>query len=192
MPAEDDDRDLELMSRLAQSQDEKALAELFDRHGSSVYGLARSIVSDAQLAEEVLQDTFLRVARQAKGYRTGRMGALPWLLRVARNASIDVLRRRKHERKKVAEEALSFLPDERSVEALEGVSLEEFGAAVREALAALPDGPRKAIDLAYFAGLTHTEIAATLEVPLGTIKTRIRAGLSTLASALSGLEPELR
>ena len=85
------DRDYDLMTRLARGE-EAALETLFERHGAPVYGLARKVVSDAQLAEEVLQDAFLRVAREASRYRPSSAGALPWLLRVARNAAIDVLR----------------------------------------------------------------------------------------------------
>jgi RNA polymerase sigma-70 factor (ECF subfamily) len=177
------DRDFELMKRLARG-DDGALEQLFERHGSAVYGLARKIVSDEQLAEEVLQDTFLRVAREAKNYRPSTAGVLPWLMRVGRNAAIDVVRKRKRDRRAAAPEILDILADERVTSALDGVSLDELATEAKKALSELPDGPRRAIDLAYFAGLTQTEIADRLEVPLGTAKTWVRTGLLALREKL--------
>jgi RNA polymerase sigma-70 factor (ECF subfamily) len=179
-----EDRDYEAMTKLARG-DEAALQQLFERHGSAVYGLARRIVSDSQLAEEVLQDAFMRVAREAKNYRPGSAGVLPWLLRVARNAAIDVVRKRKRDRKATDPEMLEVVADERVTGALDGVALEEFSVAVKKALSELPDGPRKALDLAYFAGLSQSEIASKLKVPLGTAKTWVRSGLMTLRERLA-------
>lgn len=171
------------MLKLAEG-DESALSELFERHGSSVYGLARKVVSDAQLAEEVLQDAFLRVAREARSYRPSSAGVLPWLLRIARNAAIDVLRKRKRVKRSAGDDMLEAVADGRVTAALDGVALGEFSSEVRKALAELPEGPRKAIDLAYFAGLTQTEIAQKMGVPLGTAKTWVRSGLMSLRDRL--------
>jgi RNA polymerase sigma-70 factor (ECF subfamily) len=182
----DDDRDFDVMIRLSQ-KDEGALQELFDRHGGAVFGLARRIVNDTQLAEEVLQDTFLRVTRDAASYRTSSTGALPWLLRIARNAAIDIVRRRRRDKGAADPKVLDLVADTRTNEALEGVVLGEFAVAVRNALAELPDGPRKALDLAYFAGLTQTEIAERLKVPLGTAKTWVRNGLQSLRERLGNV-----
>jgi RNA polymerase sigma-70 factor (ECF subfamily) len=179
----DVDRDLETMTRIGRGE-EAALEQLFERHGPAVFGLARRILDDQQLAEEVLQDAFLRVARDAKSYRSTSAGVLPWLMRIARNGAIDVLRRRKRDRKAAAPEVLSFVPDERAASALDGVQLEEFSGEARKALAELPDGPRRALELAYFGGLTQTEIAEKLSVPLGTAKTWVRSGLITLRDRL--------
>jgi len=178
-----EDQDLELMQRLAKG-DEGALVALFERHGSAVYGLARKVVSDAQLAEEVLQDAFLRVAREAHAYRPSSAGVLPWLLRIARNAAIDVLRKRKRDRRAAGDEMLEAVADARVPGALDGVALDEFSSEVKKALAELPDGPRKALDLAYFAGLTQSEIAQKLGIPLGTAKTWVRNGLMSLRERL--------
>ncbi len=171
------------MQRLAQG-DESALSELFERHGSSVYGLARKVVSDAQLAEEVLQDAFLRVAREARAYRPSTAGVLPWLLRIARNAAIDIVRKRKRDKRAAGDDMLEAVADVRVSGALDGVALEEFSSEVKKALAELPDGPRKALDLAYFAGLTQSEIAVKLGIPLGTAKTWVRSGLLSLRDRL--------
>jgi RNA polymerase sigma-70 factor (ECF subfamily) len=181
--ATEKDKDFEVMTRLA-TGDEAALEELFDRHGSPVYGLARKIVSDAQLAEEVLQDAFLRVAREARAYRPSTAGVLPWLLRITRNAAIDIVRKRKRDRRAAGPEILESVADERTQGPLDGVALEEFSVEVKKALEELPDGPRKALDLAYFAGLTQSEIAATMNVPLGTAKTWVRSGLQSLREKL--------
>jgi len=180
----EEDRDYEAMTKLARG-DEVALQQLFERHGGAVYGLARRIVSDAQLAEEVLQDAFLRVSREAKNYRPSSAGVLPWLLRIARNAAIDVLRKRKRDRRSTDPELLDIVADERVTGALDGVALKEFSVEVKKALAELPDGPRKALDLAYFSGLSQSEIASRLKVPLGTAKTWVRSGLTTLRERLA-------
>ena len=164
--------------------DEAALSALFERHGPAVFGLARRVVGDEQLAEEVLEDAFIRVARESASYRSSPAGALPWLLRIARNGAIDVLRKRKRQRVTADPELLPLLADEREGPELEGADLEEFSAAVRAALAELPEGPRKALDLAYFSGLTQSEIAARLSVPLGTAKTWVRSGLQALRGRL--------
>lgn len=171
------------MQRLA-TGDETALSALFERHGSAVYGLARKVVSDAQLAEEVLQDAFLRVAREAHAYRPSTAGVLPWLLRIARNAAIDVLRKRKRDRKARGDDMLEAVADARVPDALDGVGLEEFAVEVKQALATLPEGPRKAVDLAYYSGLTQSEIAQKLGIPLGTAKTWVRTGLNSLRDKL--------
>jgi len=171
------------MQRLAQGE-ETALAKLFERHGDAVYGLARKIVSDVQLAEEVLQDAFLRVSREARAYKPSSAGVLPWLMRITRNASIDVIRKRKRDRRAAGDDILDAVADARIPGALDGVALDEFSVEVKKALAELPEGPRKAIDLAYFAGLTQSEIAQKLEIPLGTAKTWVRNGLMSLRDRL--------
>ena len=178
-----EDKDLDLMQRLAQG-DESALSELFERHGSAVYGLAKKVVNDAQLAEEVLQDAFLRVARESKAYRPSTAGVLPWLLRIARNAAIDILRKRKRDKRAAGEDLLEAVADMRVPAALDGVALGEFSEEVKKALSELPDGPRKALDLAYFSGLTQSEIAQKLGIPLGTAKTWVRSGLLSLRDRL--------
>src|SRR5206468_9486405 len=120
----------------------------------AVYGLARKIVLDAQLAEEVLQDAFLRLARESRHYRPSTAGALPWLLRIARNAAIDIVRKRQRDRRAGDPELLDVVADERVAGAFDGAALSELSTEIKKALGELPDGPRKALDLAYFAGLT--------------------------------------
>lgn len=184
------DGDQAAMTRIAEG-DEGALVELFERHGPSVYGIARRIVGDAQLAEEVLQDSFLRLARESASYRPSPAGVTPWLFRIARNAAIDAVRRRKRERRSVVgAEHLEAVVDAKTSGALDEAALGEFGKQVRAALDELPQGPRRALDLAYYSGLTHTEIAERLEVPLGTAKTWVRTGLISLRERLARfLEP---
>ena len=180
-----------LIGRIAQA-DEVALAEFYQSTCRRVFGLIAGIVGESHVAEEVTLDVYAQVWQQAVTFSMARGSALAWLLTIARSRAIDRARKLRggHDRTSVERLAAElFAADPTPVDA---AVLGERGARVRAAVAELPRGQREAIAAAYFQGLTHTEIAATLEVPLGTIKTRIRAGLSTLASALSGLEPELR
>lgn len=180
-----------LLARVAQA-DEVALAELYQSTCRRVFGLVAGIVREAQGAEEVTLDVYAQVWQQAVTFTPARGSALAWLLTIARSRAIDKARtlRAGNERSSVERLAAElFAADPTPADA---AVLGERGARVRAAVADLPRGQREAIAAAYFQGLTHTEIAAALGVPLGTVKTRIRAGLGTLASVLSGLEPELR
>jgi RNA polymerase sigma-70 factor (ECF subfamily) len=172
------------MARIARG-DEDALRALFERHGPAVLGVARSVVRDHGRAEEVLHDTFLRAARRAATYRPSASGAAPWLLAIARNASVDVIRRRRRE-PQVACTSAAFksLADSRS-SASDRVARTELGLAARSAVRKLPSGQRRALELAYFGGLTHAEVSRRLAVPLGTAKTWLRLGLAALRARLA-------
>ena len=159
--------------------DEAAMAQLYDRYSSMVYAVALRVLGDTGAAEDVLQDVFMQLWRRPEAFDSsrGQMGA--WLSVIARHRSIDALRKRVPETD-VTEIVVSVDPDlddmaERS-QALEKV---------RSALATMPSQQRSALELAYFQGLTHSEIAKRLGEPLGTIKTRIRAGLLALRKAVA-------
>ena len=163
--------------------DQSALAALYDRTNRQVYGLILRILGDASAAEEVLLDVFMQIWRQAARYDTKRGVPQAWVLTIARSRAIDRLRSRRQEQQRRDPLDLLRLP------AAAG-NLEEAAVAserqklVRAALADLPAEQREVIGLAYFVGLSQTEIAAELRQPLGTVKTRTRLGMMKLREAL--------
>ncbi len=179
-PAEDE---ASLLGQVA-SGDERALAALYDRAAPAAYGLALRVTGDADSAEDVVQEAFLRVWRRADRYEPARGAARPWLLRLVRNVAIDHLRSRgargraeQHGGMQAQEQAT--MP-ERPEEALLDIEKRER---VRSALDALPTEQRRMIEIAYFEGLSHSEIAEREGTPLGTVKTRIRDGVLRLRTS---------
>ena len=179
-----DDALVALLARVA-VRDESALGELYDRTSTRVYGLALRVLRDPAAAEEATLDVYHQVWRQADRYEPERGAPLGWLLTLGRTRAIDLARSRARSsrREDDLERALDMVdpstgPDVRSADA-------QDAARVRRAIAQLPPGPREAILAAYFTGMSHTEVAAALGVPLGTIKTRIRTGLVQLKRILS-------
>jgi RNA polymerase sigma-70 factor (ECF subfamily) len=162
-----------------------ALDTFYERYRTMAYGIARRITTDDALAEDVVQEAFLGVWRGAAGYVAGRGSIRTWLLSIVHHRAIDAVRRRR---------AVSDLPDEtdgaQTPEPLVApdiwneVSAHLDGAAVSEALATLPEAQRSALELAYFGGLSQTEIATRTGAPLGTVKSRIRLGLLGLRHEL--------
>jgi RNA polymerase sigma-70 factor (ECF subfamily) len=167
-----------LLERLAQG-DKSALAAFYDAYAGPVNGLALRILRDVAEAEDVVQEVFLQVWRQAERYEPKRGTPEAWLFTIARTRALDRLRRRSARREEAPETAPvpSLLPRN------------EDELAVRKALLGLSADQRRAVELAYYRGLTQSEIAALLDEPLGTIKTRIRAALIRLREALA---PETR
>jgi RNA polymerase sigma-70 factor (ECF subfamily) len=170
----------ELLARIGRG-DERALAALYDRVASLAFGLALRIVRDRDAAEDVVQETFLRIWRRADRYDPGRNSARAWLLRLVRNLAIDRLRSagartRAEEAGARADVVLAVAPETPE----DVASRSERGRTVRAALAALPPDQRRMIEIAYFEGLSHGEIAAREATPLGTVKTRIRDGVLKL------------
>jgi len=161
------------------SGDETAMADMYDRYSGIVYGVALRVLGNTTAAEDVLQEVFLQLWRNPQVFDANR-GKLPaWLAVIARNRAIDHLRKR---------------PPEDDIEDLlisTGVNLENEAAQrlaidkIRGVLAQLPQDQRRALEMAFFEGMTHTEIAAKSGEPLGTIKTRIRTGLLVLRKAFS-------
>ena len=178
--------DAEAMRRMG-AGDAGALAELYDRHGRAMFSLAFRILRDQGDAEEVLQDVFAQAWRQAARYDTTRGVVVAWLLMMTRSRAIDRLRARRG-RPTLQDEhpaVLRDLSDEAAPADLTLLTAEQV-ARVRAALEELPAAQRTAIELAFYEGLTHTEVAEQLEQPLGTVKTRIRMGLLRLRAALGG------
>ena len=165
-----------------------ALAALYDRHARAVYSLALRVVADEADAEEVVQEVFDQAWRQASRYDPARATVAAWLLNMARTRAIDRLRARRARPDRAgleSEHAWSALAAS-SADPLDALDTARDAVRVREALQRLPLIQLVAIELAYFEGLTQTEIAARLEEPLGTVKTRIRVALLKLRDALSG------
>jgi RNA polymerase sigma-70 factor, ECF subfamily len=182
--------DLRLLQRIV-ARDETALAELYDRHSRLVFSVIRYILRSASDAEDVLQETFVRVWARAETYDV-RLGApVAWLTRIARNRAIDRLRARRARGEMDVQ--MGDAPDSRTKRAPEPETRETpevliqdkaVAGTVRGALAALPATQRELIEAAFFEGYTHQELATRFGVPLGTVKTRIRTGLTTLRGHL--------
>jgi RNA polymerase sigma-70 factor (ECF subfamily) len=175
----------DLLARVA-GGDERALAALYDRMAELAYGLAQRVLGDGDAAEDVLQDAFLRIWHRADRYEPAKGAARPWILRVVRNVAIDRLRtagaRSRAETKSQTDAALTPVPERPD----ETASRNERSRRLRAALAELPAEQRRAIEIAYFEGLSHSEIAERERMPLGTVKTRIRDGVLRLKEKFVG------
>jgi RNA polymerase sigma-70 factor (ECF subfamily) len=170
--------DSALIARI-RAGDESAMADLYDRYSGIVYGVALRVLGNTMAAEDVLQEVFLQLWRNPQAFDAERGRLSAWLAVIARNRAIDHLRKR---------------PPEDDIEDLAistGVNLENAAAQkqavdkVRGALGQLPVEQRRLLELAFFEGMTHSEIAAKTGEPLGTIKTRIRSGLLVLRKAFA-------
>jgi RNA polymerase sigma-70 factor, ECF subfamily len=179
------DEDRATIDRLARG-DSSALADLYDRHARAIYSFAIRILADAAEAEDVVQDVFTQAWRQATRYDPARAPVAAWLMIITRARALDRLRRRRS--RIVAVEMDPGTPHPRDPEASQEMLAitSEQAERIRGALGALPNGQRTAIELAYFEGLSQSDIAERLQQPLGTVKTRIRSGLLKLREALSG------
>lgn len=159
------------------SGDQTAMAEIYDRFSSVVYSVALRIVGDAGAAEDILQDVFMQLWRNPQAFDANRGNLPAWLAVISRNRAIDFLRKRRPE-SEIEEVVVNVEPD--MVRAAEWSLL--LGK-IRGALAAMAVPQRLALELSFFEGLTHGEIAEKTGEPLGTIKTRIRSGLAALRKA---------
>lgn len=169
--------DTELLEAVAR-QDQTAMATLFDRYSRLVYSIALRVLREPDLAEDVMQEVLLQVWRQPGGFvsQKGSLGA--WLAVVSRNRAIDVIRRRAH----LAPLDELVGPEPRNLQrALEN---EHLMSEVKQAVSALPQDQQTPLFMAYFEGLTHTEISERTGAPLGTVKTRIRSALTAVRRAL--------
>jgi RNA polymerase sigma-70 factor (ECF subfamily) len=175
-----------LIGRMA-GGDEAALAALYDATSAVVHGLALRILRDPAAAEDVVLEVYLQAHRQAASYDPERGTPWAWLLVMARSRALDRLRaegawRRRHEplRETDAHVESGPGPDEQSQAA-------DQARRVRAAVATLPPTERQVLEVAYFGGLSHTEIAAHLDLPLGTVKTRVRSAMARLRDLLTPL-----
>ena len=173
--------DNDLLKAIARG-DEGALADCYDRYRLILFSLILRILHDRAEAEDCLQDVFVQVWRRAKDFDETRGRAFTWLATIARSRALDRLRS-SASRTRIAAEAETW-PQESTGDAAADALRSEEGETVRQALAELPEEQRRALFMAYFEGLTQSEIAARLGDPLGTVKTRMRAGLSKLREVL--------
>jgi len=173
-----------LIARIAQGE-ESALAELYDATSRLVYGLIVRIVHDPTTAEDVTLEVYLQAWRTARSYESGRGSVTAWLAIAARSRALDWMRSRqaRHIR---GSENIDELPEmsDASPTPERNVLLSAQAAAVRRALDALPPDQRVAIDLGFYSGMSHAEIAEHLGLPLGTVKSRIRMGMNKLRELL--------
>ena len=170
--------DIDVVQRLA-AGDRDAVAELYDRHAARVMGLAVRIVRNSSDAEEVVQEVFSQAWRTAPNYQPARGTVAGWLLMMARTRAIDRVRARQTRRDTGGEPDPDGLAADGAAVPDQLIASQE-ASRVREAMLALPVEQRTAIELAYFEGLTQSEIAERTQTPLGTVKTRIRAALTSL------------
>jgi RNA polymerase sigma-70 factor (ECF subfamily) len=173
--------DAELGRRVA-ANDEPALAELYRRHGGPCFALARRVLADRGLAEEVVQEVFLRLWRAPERFDPERGSMRSFLFAQVHGRSVDLLRAETARRAREERDAFRSPTVDDDLE--RAVADLTEGEAVRRALASLSDAEREAIELAYFGGHTYREVAVLLEQPEGTVKSRIRSGMLRLRAAL--------
>ena len=171
--------DAELISAM-RSGDEAAMAKIYDRYSGVVYSVALRVLGETSAAEDVLQDVLMQLWRNPGSFNESR-GSLPgWLTVITRNRAIDALRKRRPETE-LDEIVVDVEPD-----LVRGAEWNLVAGKIRGALGNMPETQRSAVEMSFFQGLTHTEIAEKTGEPLGTIKTRIRAALLALRKACNG------
>ena len=174
--------DVDLIS-LAENDDPKAFATLYDRHSRATYALAYRMMGERQAAEDLVQEVFLKVWQAARSYRSERGTVRTWILSIVRNRGIDQLRA-SATRRRIQEKFEASAPRSQPSEAFTEIWRNSRRDQIREALEALPPEQSKILDLAYFSGCTHAEIAELLNIPLGTVKGRIRLGIEKMRGLL--------
>ena len=173
--------DEDLISLVEEAKDTHAFATLYDRHSRAAFSLAYRMMGERQAAEDLTQESFLKLWRAAGSYRSERGSVRTWLLSIVHNQGIDQLRSiasRRRTQQKVELSAPTSEASEAFLESWRNSQREQ----VREAMKALPKEQLKVLELAYYSGYTHVEIAELLEVPLGTVKGRMRLGLQKIRS----------
>jgi RNA polymerase sigma-70 factor (ECF subfamily) len=181
-PGKEPDSDVELLHAVARG-DEGALARLYDQYRVILFSLLVRILNSREEAEDVLQEVFLQVWRGAKNFDESRGRPFTWLVTLTRSRGIDRIRQL-GARQRLADAAAQNNPEEAS-DAVADAMYSEQKEIMARALAELPEEQRRALDLAYFQGLTQSEIAEKLGTPLGTVKTRMRSGMMKLRELLS-------
>ena len=186
-PASGDDGDaaptLEALLAASARGDERSFAQLYDQTVPRVYGMVLRVVRDAAQSAEVTQDVYLEVWRQSARFDATKGAALPWLLMIAHRRAVD--RVRAAQSSIVRDDKYAVLHEERPYDSVsEQVQISLDGQRVRKVLEDLTPAQREAVNLAYFGGYTHSEVAELLKIPLGTVKTRIRDGLIRMRDAL--------
>lgn len=167
-------KNIELLVSQLQSGDERAISELYDLYGASLYGLILKIVKDDQLAQDILQDCFVNIWRKAQSYVPGKGSLFTWMLNICRNKSIDELRKLERERS-----GKNQILDS-SVYMVNGLETDINSIGIKDLLKKLPEEQQIIIDFLYFKGYTQQEVSDELGIPLGTVKTRARSAIKEL------------
>ena len=175
--------------RRVRAGDRSAVDELYDRYSRAAFALARRILADAVLAEDVVQDVFLNVWRDPGGFDATRGSFTSWLLAMVHHKAVDAVRREEpHRRRRTrAEDDLALATPTSSRDVEDEAWSRVVSERVRSALSALPAAQREALTLAYYGGYTQREVAALTSTPLGTVKTRMLAGMRRLREELGGV-----
>jgi RNA polymerase sigma-70 factor, ECF subfamily len=182
--------DEDLMT-LVDTKESEAFAVVYDRHGGAAYSLAHRIVGDPGMAEDVTQEAFLSIWRSTARFDAARGSVRAWVLGVVRNRAIDALRRAARPAPKLDLDDEAVLETQPAAQRTEAEAIRrETAGRLREALGLLPREQSQVIELAYFGGFSHSEIADMLGAPIGTIKGRMRLGLEKIRSTLAEGFPE--
>jgi RNA polymerase sigma-70 factor (ECF subfamily) len=180
----------EALVALVARGDESALGELYDRVGRVAYGIAYRVLRDDRLAEDAVQEGFLAAWRSAAAFRADRAKASTWIVTLVHRRAVDIVRREERRRAEPLESESRPDPPDPTGSAEDAAWLGFERDRVQAALRALPDTQREAIELAYYGGYSQAELAERLGVPLGTIKSRMFAGLARLRELLDEAESE--
>lgn len=176
--------DAELAARTCRG-DEAAFDELYRQYGPACYGLARRLLADDGLAQDVVQEVFVAFWQRPERYDPSRGRLAGWLLGITHHRAVDLVRREQgHRRRRAPVEELTAVPD--AVDVPEQAELGLRAERARVELAALPEAQRTVLLLAYYGGLTQREIAATLDIPIGTVKSRTVAAMLRMRDTLTG------
>jgi len=179
--------DGELLHRVS-LRDQEAFAALYDRYATVLYSLCLAIVKKQEEAEDVLQECFLQMWEKASAFNSAKGSAYTWLATLTRHRAIDRLRSKhfRKDRQKQPDVDFDRMADPSALTPLENTSIAERAGIVKKAFATLPPVQQKVVEMAYFQGYTQSEIAGKLQVPLGTVKTRIREAVKKLQRILQG------
>jgi RNA polymerase sigma-70 factor (ECF subfamily) len=173
---------------LVRQKNPDAFEALYDRHGGPAYSLAHRITGEPQAAEDVTQEAFLSIWRTSSSYEPSRGSFRSWMLGIIRNRSVDVLRRSSSRAPKLNLDDDALMDAQPAAERTDGEAIRrERAREVRGALHSLPPDQSQVIGLAYFGGFSHSEIADLLEMPLGTVKGRMRLGLEKVRARMEGV-----
>jgi len=184
-----DARDRDLVQRIRR-RDGEAFRGLFGRYAPSAMAIARRVVRQPFLAEEIVQEAFLAVWRNPEGYDQARGSVRAWLMGMVHHRAVDLVRREESQRRRAEESQLTetTVVEDPAAQVVDEIGLPEEREAVRGALAELPPEQRQVIELMYFDGLSQSKIAEKLSLPLGTVKSRTLLGMRRLRGRLAGME----
>ncbi len=164
---------------MLQQRNEKAFSYLYDNYSGALYGIVNAVVTDKEVANDVLQNVFINIWRKIESYDASKGRLFTWMLNIARNAAIDELRSKGYNN---SLKNISLPENNEIAGAVTGPAIDDVG--LKKVLGKLKGELRVLVDMSYFQGFTHEEIARSLDIPLGTVKTRIRSALTQLRTMI--------